>query len=238
MNMRNCGDTEELTPTLYHSGLSGDVGAVVSHFARRFSLERVALVGYSMGGNLVLKIAGEWGSRPPLVAVTAVCPSIDLAPSSDALHAPTNRIYEYRFLLGLMRRFRRKAALNPDRYGNGDIGPVGSLRDFDNKIVARYCGFHDASDYYYRAASARVVDGIAVPTLILAAQDDPFIRLLPETRARLLANPHIDFVETRHGGHCAFLSRDPGDEIHWAEATVIRYFLYVTGGLNGGLHGS
>ena len=67
MNMRNCGGTEALTPTLYHSGLSGDVGAVVRHYAERFGLERVALVGYSMGGNLVLKLAGEWGSRPPLV---------------------------------------------------------------------------------------------------------------------------------------------------------------------------
>lgn len=237
MNMRNCGDTDDLTPTLYHSGLSGDLAAVVSHFARRFSLERIALVGYSMGGNLVLKFAGECGNRPPLVAVAAVCPCIDLAPSSDALHAPANRIYEYRFLLGLMRRYRRKAALYPDRYRNDGIGAVRSLREFDNKIVAPYCGFRDASDYYDRAASARVVDRIAVPTLILAAQDDPFIRLLPETRARLLANPHIDFVETRHGGHCAFLSCDPGDEIHWAEATVIRYLQSVTGGPKDGSYG-
>ena len=74
-----------------------------------------------------------------------------------------------------------------------------------------------------------MVDRIAVPTLILHAQDDPFIRLLPETRAKLLANPQIDFVETRHGGHCAYLSRDPGNEIHWAEATVIRYLMAVEG---------
>ena len=67
-----------------------------------------------------------------------------------------------------------------------------SIREFDDKIVARYWDFRDADDYYYRAASARVVDRIAVPTLILCAQDDPFIRLLPETRAKLLANPHVD----------------------------------------------
>ena len=103
-----------------------------------------------------------------------------------------------------------------------------SLREFDDKIVARYCGFRDASDYYYRAACARVVDCIAIPTLIIHAQDDPFIRILPDTRARILANPNIAFVETRHGGHCAFLSRDPGEEIHWAEATVIRYLKSVT----------
>jgi len=228
MNMRNCSDTDRLTPTLYHSGLSGDVGAVINHFADLYKLEHVALVGYSMGGNLVLKLAGEWGSRPPLAAVATVCPAIDLAPGADALHEPANRLYEYRFLRGLLRRYRRKAALFPDRYHPEVPGPVRSLREFDDKIVSRYCGFRDADDYYYRAAAARVVHRIAVPTLVLVAKDDPFIRLLPETRARLHANPHISFVETEHGGHCAFLSRDPGDEIHWAEATLIRYLQSVT----------
>jgi hypothetical protein len=238
MNMRNCGDTDALTPTLYHSGLSSDVGEVIRYFTAKFDLNRVALVGYSMGGNLVLKLAGEWGNRRPLVAVAAVCPAVDLSPGSAALHEPANRLYEYRFLLGLMRRYRRKAALFPGRYQAAGIGPIRSLRDFDNKIVARYCGFRDADDYYYRAAAARVVDRIAVPTLVLYAADDPFVRILPETRARLHANPHIDFVETRHGGHCAFLSRDPGDEIHWAEATLIRYLRSVTGESESASNGS
>jgi uncharacterized protein len=225
MNMRNCGDSDGLTSTLYHSGLSGDVGAVVLHYARRFGLERVALVGYSMGGNLVLKLAGEWGSRPPLCAVAAVCPAIDLAAGSDALHEPVNRVYEWHFLRGLMRRFYRKAALFPTIYSTDGLGRIGSLRQFDDRIVARYCGFRDADDYYYRAASARVIDRIAVPALILRALDDPFIRLTPETHAALRANRDIALIETPHGGHCAYLSRDPGNEIHWAEATVVRFLL-------------
>jgi hypothetical protein len=230
MNMRNCGGGEALTPTLYHSGLSNDVGAVVRHYTERFGLEQVALVGYSMGGNLVLKLAGEWGSGAPLCAVAAVCPAIDLAPGADALHEPANRLYEWNFLCNLMARYARKAKLFPGIYvPASEIGPVRSIRQFDDKIVARYWNFRDADDYYHRAASARVVDRIAAPTLILHAQDDPFIRLLPETRAKVLANPHIAFVETRHGGHCAYLSRDPGNEIHWAEATVIRYLLAVAG---------
>jgi predicted alpha/beta-fold hydrolase len=230
MNMRNCGGSDALTPTLYHSGLSADVGAVVDHFTAIFGLRAVALVGYSMGGNLVLKLAGEWGSRPPLTAVATVCPAIDLAAGADALHEPANRGYEVHFLRRLMQRFRRKAALFPAIYGAAEVGPVRSIREFDDKIVARYCGFRDASDYYYRAASARVVDRIAVPTLILSAQDDPFIRLFPETRVRLAANPNIIFVEPRHGGHCAFLGRAAGDEIHWAEAAVIRYLSEVSAG--------
>lgn len=230
MNMRNCGGSDTLTPTLYHSGLSGDVGAVIEHFTGRYGLQRVALVGYSMGGNLVLKLAGEWGRRPPLVAVATVCPAIDLAAGADALHEPVNRGYEWHFLRGLVRRFRRKAELFPKIYRPADIGIVRSIREFDNKVVARYCGFASADDYYFRAASARVVDRIQVPSLILCALDDPFIRLFAETRARLAANPHIVFAESRHGGHCAFLGGGAGDEIHWAEAVVVRYIADVAAG--------
>jgi hypothetical protein len=233
MNMRTCGGTEMLTPTLYHSGLSGDLGAVVRHYAAQFGLERMALVGYSMGGNMVLKLAGEWGNQPPLCAVAAVCPAIDLGPGSDALHEPLNRLYEDHFLRKLLARYARKAELFPKIYASREaMGPVRSIRQFDN-IVARYWGFRDADDYYDRAAAARVVDRIAVPTLILQAQDDPFIRLLPETRARILANPHITFQEPLHGGHCAFLSCHSGNEIHWAEATVLRFLLAATGEKHG-----
>ncbi|MGD0913213.1 MAG: alpha/beta fold hydrolase [Terracidiphilus sp.] len=234
MNMRNCGGTDQLTPTLYHSGLSGDLGAVIEHFTGRYNLGSVALIGYSMGGNLVLKLAGEWGNRRPLVAVATVCPAIDLAAGADALHEPVNRLYERRFLQGLLRRFRRKAELFPEIYRLADIGQVRSIREFDHKIVARYCDFASADDYYYRAASARVVDRIEVPALILCAQDDPFIRLFAETRARLTANPHIVFVEPRHGGHCAFLGPGAGDGIHWAEAAVVRYIADAAAGIAGG----
>lgn len=234
MNMRNCGGTDHLTPTLYNSALSGDVGAVVTYFAGLHGLQRVSLVGYSMGGNLVLKLAGEWGYRAPLCAVAAVCPAIDLAAGSDALHLPVNRAYEWHFLRGLMRRFRRKAELYPGIYESHGVGPVRSLREFDDKIVARYCGFRDADDYYYRAAAARVVSRIGVPTFILRALDDPFIRFTPETRETLVANPHIALVETERGGHCAYLSNTAGDDIHWAEATVMRYLFHVAGPNHGG----
>jgi hypothetical protein len=223
MNMRNCNGTDALTPTLYHSGLSSDVGAVVDHYTKRFGLERVALVGYSMGGNLVLKLAGEWGARPPLRAVATVCPAIDLAAGSDALHEPVNRAYEWHFLRRLMQRYRRKAALFPAIYETRGVGTIRSIREFDDKIVARYCGFRDADDYYYRAASARVIERIATPTLVLHALDDPFIRLTAETRSKILANPNVYFLETAHGGHCAFLGNHRGEDIHWAESTVVRY---------------
>jgi len=222
MNQRNCEDSDALTPTLYHSGRSADVGVVVDYFAAKFGLNRVALVGYSMGGNLVLKLAGEWGQRAPLVAVVAVSPALNLAASSAALHTGLNRLYEWWFLRGLKARHKRKAKLFPEIYP-ADVGPLGSVREFDEKLVAPFSGFASADDYYERAAAARVVDGIRVPTLILHSDDDPFIKIIPETRAALRANPAIHFVLTEHGGHCAFLSNQRGEDVHWAEMTVARY---------------
>jgi hypothetical protein len=225
MNMRNCGDTEALAPTLYHSGLSADVGAVAQELIREDALERIAIVGFSMGGNLALKLAGEWGAHAPrqVKACAAVSPAMDLAASADALHLWSNRIYEWKFLLGLRNRYRRKAGLFPHRYDVSHAKWYSSIREFDDQITARYEGFAGAEDYYSRASASRVADQIHVPTLIINSLDDPFIRLLPQTRAKLIANPAVRLVETRHGGHCAFLSDAVGDDGRWAEKMVIEF---------------
>ncbi len=225
MNMRNCGGTESLTPTLYHSGMSGDVGAVITALIQEDKLERIAIAGYSMGGNLALKLAGEYGSNPPpqLKAVAAVSPAMDLAASADALHHWKNRIYEMRFLLNLKRRFRRKAHLFPDRYDVSHLKALSSIRDFDHRITARYEGFASADDYYSRSSSSQVAEHITVPTLIVHSKDDPFIRMLPETRRKLIANPHVTLVETPHGGHCAFLADPEGYDGRWAERLLIDF---------------
>jgi predicted alpha/beta-fold hydrolase len=231
MNMRNCGGTEKLSPTLYHSGLSGDVGAVMTAMASRHGLPAFALCGYSMGGNLVLKLAGELGGSSPLLkAVTTVSPALDLGPSADALHRLQNRIYEIRFLRGLSARYRRKAELFPDIYDPARANGLRSLIEFDDRITAPYNGFAGAADYYYRAAAARVLSQIAVPTLILHALDDPFVRVTAESRAQILANPNITLIEPEHGGHCAFLAKDVptgNDDGYWAESTVLAFLKAV-----------
>jgi predicted alpha/beta-fold hydrolase len=231
MNMRNCGGTEALSPTLYHSGLSGDIHAVLSTLAARIGLNRFALCGYSMGGNLVLKLAGELGaSEPRLLAATTVSPALDLGPSAQALHAPINRLYELRFLRGLSRRYRHKAELFPTLYDPTRADRLRSLIEFDDRITAPYSGFQDAADYYYRAAAARVLSRIAVPTLILHAMDDPFVRLTQESRASIMRNPNITLVDTEHGGHCAFLATavpTEHDDGYWAEATVLKFLKAV-----------
>jgi predicted alpha/beta-fold hydrolase len=227
MNQRNCGGMDHGAPTLYNSGLSGDVAAVARHVVENDGVSRFALIGFSMGGNLALKLAGEWGSDgpPQFKAVAAVCPAMDLAASADALHEPANRIYEYYFLMQLFRRLRAKARYFPGQFDLSRLRGISSLRMFDDRITAYYCGFAGADDYYARAAAANVVDRVAVPALIIHAANDPFIRMRPETRERILRNPHITYIETTDGGHCAFMGEPDGDgyDGRWAEREVVRF---------------
>ena len=206
-NQRNCGGTDALAPVLYHSGLSNDVAAVARQVIERDGVSRLALVGFSMGGNIVLKLAGEWGSQAPpqFRGVAACCPAIDLAISSDTLHHFSNRLYEKYFLWALNRRMLQKARLFPGHFDVSRLRGIRSLREFDDKITAYYCGFTGVSDYYNRASAAHGIERIAVPTLILHAANDPFIRITAETRQKISSNPNITFVETEDGGHCAFV---------------------------------
>lgn len=237
-NQRNCGGTDALAPVLYHSGLSDDIAAVARELISRDGISRLALVGFSMGGNLVLKLAGEWAKLgpPQFRAVAACCPALDLAESADALHEPANRIYETYFLWALRRRMVQKARLFPKDFDMQRLRGIRTLRQFDDKITAHYCGFAGADDYYDRASAAHVVGQIAVPALILHSANDPFIRITPETRRKILANRNITFVESRDGGHCAFIgSRDPlaeeasdydglpAKDGYWAENRIVDF---------------
>jgi predicted alpha/beta-fold hydrolase len=225
-NQRTCGGTDALAPTLYHSGRSDDVAAVARELIARDGVSRLALAGFSMGGNLVLKLAGEWGAQAPpqFRAVAACCPALDLAASADALHEPANRLYELYFLWNLRRRMIHKARLFPGQYDVTRMRGMKSLRDFDDKVTAYYSGFAGADDYYARAAAANVVGSIAVPALILHAANDPFIRITAETRRKIAANSNITFVESEDGGHCAFVgARNGADDGYWAEIQMVNF---------------
>jgi uncharacterized protein len=229
-NQRNCGGTDELAPVLYHSGLSGDVAAVACEVIARDGVSRLALAGFSMGGNIVLKLAGEWGASAPsqLRAVAVCCPALDLATSADALHHRSNRIYETYFLWALRRRMLAKARHFPGHFDTSRLRGIRSLREFDDKVTAYYCGFSGVADYYDRASATHVVERIAVPTLVLHAANDPFVHITAETRRKFAANPNITFIETADGGHCAFVgerARSNGrvDDGYWAERTIVDF---------------
>lgn len=236
MNMRSCGGTDALSPTIYHSGRSEDVARVLQRIVKEHDLKQVAIVGYSMGGNMALKLLGEFGESAPahLKAVVGISPLMDLAPSAKALHQKSNFLYERHFVRALRRRLRTKAELFPRLYPVELASKLNSMRDFDQYVVAQYGGFRDADDYHQKVASSHFASAFSLPTLILHAIDDPFIRMLPATRSALLANPWVNLIETSHGGHCAFLSSaaagsTQGDR-YWAEHLLLRFLSEVTHG--------
>jgi len=226
LNVRNCGGTEHLTPTLYHSGLSSDLAAVTEHLLATDALQELHLVGFSMGGNMVLKLAGEWGINAPrpVRSVAAVSPSLDLAACADTLDLPDNLLYQWRFLSSLKSRLRRKARLFPQLYPTDRLWRVGSVREFDDRYTAPHFGFGTAANYYAQASALRLAARITLPTLILAAQDDPFVPIESFRSPALTDNSNLTLLTPAHGGHVGFLSSALADEDrYWAENRVLEF---------------
>jgi uncharacterized protein len=225
LNQRNCGGTEALTPTLYNSGMSGDYRAVFEELSNRDGFEQIFFAGYSMGGNLVTKMAGEFGAAVPkaLRGVCVVCPALDLAASADALERTDNYFYQRHFVTSLMARYSRKQKLFPERYKRNGLGPVRTVREFDDIITAPAFGYRDAQDYYDHVGAKRVAADVRVPLLMITAQDDPFVPYAAFLAARIADNPAIRFVTPQHGGHCGFISKHPGVERFWAEQRIVDF---------------
>lgn len=223
MNQRTCGGTEHLTPTLYNSGLSQDYRSIVRELADLDRLNRIWLVGYSMGGNLVLKAAGESGSsETALAGVIAVCPNIDPTQCAQALEEPRNWLYHYHFLTRLKARMKRKAALFPDRWNLTGLDRIRVISEFDDRYTAPDGGYASGPDYYDRAGARHVLEKIAVPTIIITAQDDPFIPYSMFSLAAITRNPHIRLAAPHYGGHCGFVQRYRQDEDRfWVENRII-----------------
>ena len=223
MNQRNCGGTEKLTPTLYNSGMSGDYRAVLEELEGE-GFERVFFAGYSMGGNLVTKMAGEYGEEfpPALRGVCAVCPAIDLSACADALERRDNYLYTRHFVKGLMARYARKAQMFPGRYRTDGFGPIRTVREFDDAITAPCFGFRDAEEYYESAGAKRVTANVRLPLLLITAEDDPFVPYVSFLAAKVDKFERIRFEAPLHGGHCAFISRRR-EERFWAESRVVEF---------------
>ena len=226
LNQRNCGGTEHLSPGLYHSGLTADAKHVLHEITSVDGVSRVAIAGYSLGGNLALKLAGDYGATAPkaLRAVCAVSPILEISRCVHALERPVNLIYQWNFVRGLRARMRRKAALFPGKFPVERLPHVRTVRQFDEVFTAPHFGFRDAEDYYHRASAMRVVDRIAIPTLIIAAEDDPFVPAAMFDEAAVRNNRHITTMVTRHGGHCGFVAAPGGyGDGYWAESSVVAF---------------
>jgi uncharacterized protein len=225
LNQRNCGGTERLTPTLYNSGMSGDYRAVFEELSAGDGFRRIFFAGYSMGGNLVTKMAGEFGEAVPkeLLGVAAVCPSIDPAACADELEKRNNYFYRRHFVAGLMSRYARKVELFPQRYEPNGFGRIRTVRQFDDLITAPQFGYRDAQAYYEAAGAKCLIDKIHVPMLLIAAQDDPFVPFEATRASGVEKNPAIVFKAPEHGGHCGFISDQSGVERFWAEQRIVDF---------------
>lgn len=225
LNQRNCGGTEHLSAGLYHSGLTADPLRVLTELKERDHLTRFAVAGYSLGGNITMKMAGELGAGefPEVRAFAAVSPVIDLEACMQSIERRQNRIYEWNFCRNLQARMRRKARAFPGGFNLAGLWRIWSIRAFDDRYTAPSHGFAGASDYYYRASALRVIDKVARPALILSAADDPFVPPEIFDAPAVRNNPHITTVITSHGGHCAFVEEANSDDGYFAERTVVDF---------------
>jgi predicted alpha/beta-fold hydrolase len=226
LNQRNCGDTEHLSEGLFHSGLTADAAHVVDELTRVDGLTAIGVAGYSLGGNLALKLAGEYGECAPkaLVGVAAVSPIIEISECTRALERPGNGIYQWNFVRDLKRRMRRKEEHHPGLFDLTKLNAIKTVREFDEAFTAPYFGFRNAEDYYHRASAMRVIDRVSVPALVITAEDDPFVPSEPFRDAKVTGNRHIDLRVSRHGGHCGFVGpRSANDDGYWAENQIVEF---------------
>jgi predicted alpha/beta-fold hydrolase len=223
-DLRGSGRGLALARTSYHAGCSDDVRAVAVDFHRQAPNSPIFLIGFSLGGNIVLKLAGEAGVEPlpGLARVAAVAPPIDLARCADLIVQPRNRFYNNHFVRELMALVRERKRYFPHLRRLQFPERLG-LRDFDEIYTAPQAGFRDADDYYCRAAALPHIPRIQVPTLILTARDDPFVPAEPFER--LSAPAHVDVRILPRGGHLGFLGADGAGGIRWAERCITSWLL-------------
>jgi hypothetical protein len=231
VNVRNCGGTEHLSPTLYHGGLTHDAHVVIEELIKTDHLPRLFLAGFSLGGNMILKLAGEYGDNPPaeVLGICAVSASVDLRASTLHMNLRRNWIYQQDFLRRLKNRLRRKKKLFPDLYDISGLSDIHSIEEFDDRFVAPEFGFADARDYYAKASSLPFIKRIRIPTLIIHAEDDPFIPFAPLLDPSVATNPYVLLIAPERGGHVAFLSANAGEDRFWAENRLVEFCKLLAG---------
>jgi hypothetical protein len=233
-NMRSCGGTESLCKTMYHAGLTCDTLALGRQILDEYG-GPLYLVGYSLGGNVVLKLAGEMGEQANalIAGVCAVSTPIDLAASVRKMSRRQNFLYERRFLSRLKQRIRKRAETLPGVYDLAALETCRSVYEFDDKITARFFGFGSADRYYSTQSSINFLAGIRVPALLIQAKDDPLIPFDSFANPAIHTNPHIRLVAVEHGGHLGFLAKRPPR--FWVDRVVMQWIRELRNKLTEGL---
>lgn len=227
LNFRSCSGEMNRGARLYHSGETDDLRFVIATLGTRYPDRRIGAVGFSLGGNVLVKYLGEAAVRqeggPGIIAAAAVSVPYDLAAGARHMERGVARLYVRRLLRSLQRKVRARAA---DLGGCVDVPRAlraRTFRAFDDAATAPLHGFRDADDYYARSSSAPWVPRVRVPTLLVHAEDDPFLPPDAIPRAAASGNPRIVARFTPHGGHVGFVAGPPWGRRYWAEAQVAAF---------------
>lgn len=227
LNFRSCSGEPNRQPRFYHSGDTGDAAAVLALLRERFPGRRLGAVGFSLGGNVLLKLLGECAGegRHGLAPDAAVAISVpfDLSAGITTLEQGLGPIYQRYFLRKLRRKVRAKRTILQGHVDVGALLAVRTLRDFDELATSRLHGFADSADYYRRASSKPFLEAIRIPTLLIHAADDPFLPSSAMPRAEVQANPHLNAIFPEHGGHVGFVSGPAWAPVFWAEQTAAAF---------------
>ena len=208
-NMRSCGGTEHLAISNYHAGQTSDAVAVLREIRRDWD-GPLFLIGFSLGGNVSLKLAGELGNEASglLDGVCSVSTPLDLAACADTLEAPRNFIYENRFLKYLKGRIVRRHLQYPDLYDIKLFDDVRTIRQFDDAYTAKLFGFGTAANYFATQSSNQFLESVRVPALMIQAKDDPLIPFEVYSHPAIRSNANLRLVATDYGGHVGFIARN------------------------------
>ncbi|MEQ1884670.1 MAG: alpha/beta fold hydrolase [Bryobacteraceae bacterium] len=219
-NMRGCGASPWSPRGNYHSGLTSDL-LMVARERRKVSGLPIFAVGYSLGGNMVLKLAGELGEHAHEVfeSVCAVSTPIDLGASVDDTERPSNIIYRKRFVNRLKLRVKRRNSIAPDLFPLEPLPKVKTIRDFDEHYTSRIFGFGSAENYYRTQSSNQFLQHIRIPTLVVQAKNDPMIPFKIYDHPAFRENPHLHLIAVEHGGHLGFLAR--GKARFWLDHVIV-----------------
>lgn len=226
LNLRTCGGTENLCETMYHSGLTSDAHLILKTIKDGWR-QPVFAVGFSLGGNVVLKLAGELGETQLLQGVCAVSPPIDLAACVRAIDKRSNILYARRFLDRLRKRIERKSQLAPHLYSSDDLHTVKTIWQFDDRYTAPLFGFGTAANYYATQSASNFLNAIRVPTLVITAEDDPLVPFEIFRHPAFQQNPSLRLIATKYGGHLGFLSWSKprfwidSFALNWIEETLV-----------------
>ncbi len=220
---RGCSGIPNRLPRGYHSGETGDLDFVVRQLLEAQPGIPLAVVGFSLGGNVLLKWLGEQGADAALDAAIAISVPFDLDSAARQLQSGLSRIYRNHLLAKLRQSVIRKAATHPPPVTLQRLRALDSFRAFDNAITAPMHGFRDVDDYYRQSSSKPYLKHIRVPTLILQARDDPFLPVTALPGAHELSE-HVTLELSEHGGHAGFVTgRNPCRPRYWLEQRIVAH---------------